>query len=802
MFKNITLEMSLKPFKRTDDEYIYNVCRKAFEQWKPLTKNAETVSVLLWTADGSEILDYRGNLDDKFEWAYFVGMANRAKFRWDIHDPEGVSIQYNPRHYTENVPEVTYRVLQKIVSTLKKVGQEILQGKKIRVGAMFDPGSEFSKSDFKYNRHNEICLGDNVGGAGTMVCSYATLHADDVHYAGFPHGIPEGLPLGTFLGKQAQIFMTDMGFDYIWFSNGFGFGRDPWSTTGAVFDGERFDCKNVERTKKIALDFWTLFRKECPNFPIETRGTNMSTGIDFSTDAIPLKDIYDGGFNLMPPPNSPWAALNYDLGLELMGHMSRIAELPGDEYMFRYYIHDPWYANSPWHDRYDSQPYDIYLPMALSRIDENGNVKSPTHLNLLTIDDSFGNMPDSCVYEPLPHLLKATNEAPDAPSPIVWIYPFREYSTCKDETLVQEMFFGDWFVRNAINDGLPLSTVVSTDIFCKTDKEIYSSSVLLSPVPEANGDYERTIINYITAGGKVIFYGSVTRASEQFKKLIGVQLTDGISGESPLIVDGETVGTIKHDSLLSGGDIDTVAINNSGFAFVNDKVVATKNDNVVWVRGTNPNELRKGSFLLIPQDDKTYYHVDKLLLLALEHFGYVIKQRSKGKVEGKRKRFVNNSVIMIHRHNGAFVFSSFNNNTTSDVLMRLPFGAPVLEGSETYFENGCAVYHFTRGERKECRVFVEQDDGVVTCSQISPSSAQYRRRIEVEGLKNATVRIIAENYCKDNFLVQINTNESFCTKTDPFDGNYVKYGRDIFYEVRNVTGKLTFSMPWEQFPPK
>ena len=27
-----------------------------------------------------------------------------------------------------------------------------------------------------------------------------------------------------------------------------------------------------------------------------------------------------------------------------------------------------------------------------------------------TIDDSFGNMPDSCVYEPLPHILKAANE--------------------------------------------------------------------------------------------------------------------------------------------------------------------------------------------------------------------------------------------------------------------------------------------------------------------------------------------------------------------------------------------------------
>ncbi len=58
MFKAVNLEMSLKPFKRKDDEYIRGVCKKVFEQWHPLLKGRETVSIMLWTADGSEILDY------------------------------------------------------------------------------------------------------------------------------------------------------------------------------------------------------------------------------------------------------------------------------------------------------------------------------------------------------------------------------------------------------------------------------------------------------------------------------------------------------------------------------------------------------------------------------------------------------------------------------------------------------------------------------------------------------------------------------------------------------------------------
>ena len=85
----ITLEMSLKPFKQTDEQYIRDVCLKMFGQWKPLLECAESVAVLLWTSDGSEILDYRGNMADAFEWGYHIGIAN-ATVKWDKkHDPEG-----------------------------------------------------------------------------------------------------------------------------------------------------------------------------------------------------------------------------------------------------------------------------------------------------------------------------------------------------------------------------------------------------------------------------------------------------------------------------------------------------------------------------------------------------------------------------------------------------------------------------------------------------------------------------------------------------------------------------------------
>jgi len=44
----------------------------------------------------------------------------------------------------------------------------------------------------------------------------------------FPGGHPRGHALGVFLGRQSQHFLRDLGFDYIWFSNGFGFGLETW----------------------------------------------------------------------------------------------------------------------------------------------------------------------------------------------------------------------------------------------------------------------------------------------------------------------------------------------------------------------------------------------------------------------------------------------------------------------------------------------------------------------------------------------------------------------------------------------
>ncbi len=788
-YRGITLEMSLKPFRRTDDTYIEEVCRHVFTQWYPLVKDAEEISVMLWTADGSEILDYTGELDRAFPFASLLGRANGEGRVPKALDPNGTALHNRSYPYMDEPPVMTYRILQKIVATIKRIGRQILSGKTVLVGETFDPGPEFSKSDFKYKYHNEICGGKGMG-KGTMIDAASTLHGDTRVYAGFPHGIPEGTSFGTFFGRQCRHFLPDMGFDYIWLSNGVGFGREMWSTDGAIFDGTHFDGENLERVTERVFAFWSDFRAEC-GIPIKTRGTNMSMGIDYASDGVPLQKIYANVPDLLPPPNSPWAALNFDYGLELMGHMSRIAEIPAERYLFRYYIHDPWWVNSPWYDRYEGQPNDIYLPMAISRIDERGRVCPASELHLLSIDNSFGELPDACANEPIPHLLRAAKEAPDAPGSIVWVYPFAEYNRARGSDELSAMFSEDWFVRNAINAGVPINTVVSTDSFSALDPSVFSGSILLSPVPEAGGAYEGAILSYLASGGRVIFYGSVTRSSDTFRTVLGLSLTDAVFGVLPLRVGGDECLPIKHDPLLSGGGIDTVlaSARASLLAECGGRAYAVCTDSFGWLRATNSADYT-GESLLSAHDRCVYTKGEELLLSMLARLGFHISFAR----ESERSPAV---VSTVHRHNGAFIWSFYAPDTTVGVGLRTPLGIPAFSGGETLIRDGLGHYRFPRFERRECRVFVEQETGIVTVKEWPPVSVEYRRRIRVTGLRSATVRLFAEEYCKESATVIVNGSPAYDAWAvgDVHEVRVVRDENGTYLELSGVTGELMLSMP-------
>ncbi len=814
--QNVTLELSPKPFKILDDAGIEATARELFRQWDALTRHADMISVLLWTADGSEILDYRGEMADQIEWARYASMANpfpgkTATLAYD--DPANLSLHGGISVYMDDPPILTYGTLKKINATLKRVGRE-MTGKPIRIGATFDPGDEFALSTFKYVRHNEICLSDTRGKA-TWVCCFATLHGDDHPYAGFPDGIPEGTAFGTFFGRQCQHFLSDLGYDYIWFSNGFGFGSETWATTGILFDGQTFDPRRAAEGRETVLTFWRTFRAECPQYRIETRGSNLSISTDLASDGSPWRDIYRGDFNLLPPPNSPWAAIDGDFGLEFSGYMARISELPGDRnFPFRFYLHDPWWQNSPWTDRYESQPHDIYLPLAICRLDALGRVETASHIQFLTVDNTWGEMPVKYPNEVIPHLLQAWDEAPDRPGPLVWVYPFDEYHelTFGPQPRLNEVFFGDWFMRGAINMGFPLNTVISTRNFVSAltaQPDCLAGSVLVTPVPLAGSAVEKTLIGFAAKGGDVLFYGPTDHAGPELLSALNLAHAPSIAGELALALDlpgdelmaGAFRSKVAHRETMSGGSVAEVLADpddpttrvtargeQAGETRVLGLVRPLGQGRLAWLRGTLSNTYRKGERLLTPDNPAVYFRGELLMRWTLAHLGLELLTR-------KRDAATREPITTIHRSRNAYYFSGYCPNTTVLQRFRLPQGAPLLTGYEMELVGGYSTYTFPRAWRRECRVFVQQEaDSQLACAEFCPLERKgLKRRLSVKGLVDATVRFYPEPGFPPAAFLKTPDPESGAL---PFNVRLpLKHGTDAtgpFVYLAGFTGDLMF----------
>lgn len=180
----------------------------------------------------------------------------------------------------------------------------------------------------------------------------------------------------------------------------------------------------------------------------------------------------------------------------------------------------------------------------------------------------------------------------------------------------------------------------------------------------------------------------------------------------------------------------------------------------------------------------------KWFIDEVKQYGYIIEYAG----EGEKNKF-----SFSRSDNGLFV-SVYSPDTTVECNLKFPVGAPVFSGFETKLTNGIANYRFTRCEHMECRVFVEQDNGVVGFKEQAPVNWYFRRRAMVYGLNNATVRFFGEEYAKDNVKGVLNSFGDMWYDADEFEWETVEseeYG--TYYEAKNVTGTMVFSMP---FPEK
>lgn len=803
----VCFETSLKPFKKIDDDYIESVCVELFEQWKPLIDKATGIAVMLWTSDGSEILDYSGDINDEFEWGRYIGVGNPKcveRIPGTIWDDERF-LHVEPVLYVKDPPVMHYSDLARIIAALKRVGKR-MTGFDIAVGETFDPGPEFAYSEFKFERHTELNKGTIMN---AWIHCAGTLKGDTRKYAAYPNGIPDGTVFGEFLSKQFAALSKDVGFDYLWLSNGFGFSLEGWNWIGEIFDGKKVDFENAENVRKSIAQFWEHYTPNT-NFVTEVRGSNLSTAMDIATDGCPIDYIYQN--NIIAPPNSPWAALDSRFGLELVGYMSHMANVPKNGYAFRYYIHDPWWINCPWFDRYGRSPHDIYLPLAVTRIDENGKTQKPEGINFLSVDDSLGNMPRRCPNEVIPHLLESFRTYPDAPGLVTWLYPFEYYCDIGlRKGYNDRMIMDDWFIESAIDAGFPLNTVVSDTVFSKVDVSIFKNTIIVCPVPMADSDFEKCVFKAIDAKIPVLLYGNTKYASEKLLSYIGVCHTDELTAteDYKIITDiykdryesASPANIFRHEAILSNGGLceigngdSLVVVKAQSVSDGTERAYATYNekDNVCWIRGSFPYYNGGPEFHLPqPYNFREKFATSRLMRPMLSFLGVSISFDAFSP-EDKMP------LILASAFKNGYYFTSFSKDETvrTDISTRL--GAPIIMNTSSVVENNTATYSLPKCLHEECRVFVKQaDKSKITCRvETIGDYMENDRRISVTGLVNADVILIPEPGTTCRVYADTATNANFAVPFWVDSNTDFEIDEDGNVVVKNVTGRLSFA--WQK----
>jgi hypothetical protein len=833
LFRRGTLEFGPKVLFRKDDEFLDSFFTELFRTYRQLLKHCDTISLCCWLGDGTDILQYDGALEKPIAWARWQGFAH------PYGDPPR-----QPVLYTDHPVELTYGDLKRVIAAARRAASEVL-GKPLSFILPFDPGSEFTEAPFRYERHPEILLRNAAGSAIRCIDAISRFHADSARYAGYPEGIPEGTPFGEFLGRQARFYFADIGADGLWFSNSFGFGRSPYASggTGQFFDGEAFHPDGNRAVRDEIIAFWEVFRRECPDLPVLCRGTDFPVGMNLANHASAYRALYENNrFNIVPPPNTPWPALNRNEGLALAGTLTQNAPFPDERMVLRFYVTDQWFCNNPWFDRWDRAPYDLYLNASLCKFSPEGKVCAFSDFHFMGVDGSWGETPSEVADEVIPHFKRAAAFRPDAAPPLIWVYPFEEYDalTFGDKPQPDIPFGGDLSILGALNHAFPLSGAITTSFLSSAiaeDKEEgrgnreegretrhsslvtrHSSlreAVLVTPAPLPGSETERLLLAHLADRGRILCYGTLRYASPTWLAAFGLAAdAEPLEGEFDVVGDtaGAPTSRLLHDAVIGQGGLCETTLGPrsghlSGEAALSHEVALNGEDNgpavvlaeavapdgqrrvlaavkglAAWTRGgTGAARERLRQRNVASRDEAKWFAPERLYNVALGALGWFVRQETGLAPEAVQ--------FLVSRNRGGFVFTGHSFDDDAALRVRAPWGAPIPLARRIRLIDGASRIPVRTWFHDEVRVFVRQREGVVGCRSQPVIAKDLHRRWLVDGLENADVRFYVQPG-HDTIYYRTASTE-YGDSREPIRPELVTDGTGTFFELSGYTGELS-----------
>ncbi|MGI6544799.1 MAG: hypothetical protein ACOX44_17455 [Limnochordia bacterium] len=159
---------------------------------------------------------------------------------------------------------------------------------------------------------------------------------------------------------------------------------------------------------------------------------------------------------------------------------------------------------------------------------------------------------------------------------------------------------------------------------------------------------------------------------------------------------------------------------------------------IAWVRGSSSFAIQtfaggRRAAQELPRE--RFWEPSILARQVLSRFGYNFRQTC-------RTPATKRALMFIHRHDNGFFFSGFKVDTTVQLTLDMPEGAPIFAQKEAVLAHDGATYYLEKSFHAETHVLArQQEESVVSCRDLPPLPTGKVRHLLVSGLVNADVTI-------------------------------------------------------------